>query len=106
MAILTVSFDIHYDNETNYNRIYKALQEAIKKGKNGTQWWSETTSFYVVDAGIETASTFLSRIVRESGARRADDKIVVLDVNTKSAARWGSIQDPTIDSLVPFIQKL
>ena len=106
MATLTVSFDIHYDNEANYDRIYKALQEAIKKGRSNAQWWAETTSFYIVDVDNESASTFLSRIVRESGARRAMDKIVVLDVNSKSAARWGNIQDTTIDSLVLFIQKL
>jgi hypothetical protein len=106
MATLTVSFDIHYDTEANYDRIYKALQEAIKKGRTNAQWWAETTSFYIVDVGIEGASSFLTRIVRESGARRAMDKIVVLDVSSKAAARWGNIQDPAIDVLVPFIQKL
>lgn len=105
MATLTVSFDIHYDTEANYNRVYKALQEAIQKGLPGSKWWAETTSFYVVDA-VEGAATFLTRIVRESGARKSMDKIVVLDVNSKAAARWGAIQDPTIDALVPFIQKL
>lgn len=106
MATLTVSFDIHCDTETNYNRIYKALQESIQKGRSSAQWWAETTSFYIVDGGNEGASTFLARIVRESGARRSMDKIVVLDVNSKAAARWGHIQDLTIDSLVPYIQKL
>ncbi|MBN8993073.1 MAG: hypothetical protein J0H42_32975 [Rhizobiales bacterium] len=105
MATLTVSFDIHYDTEANYDRIYKALNESIRKGLPNSKWWAETTSFYVVDVG-ENAGTFLGRIARESGARRTMDKIVVLDVNTKSAARWGNIRDTTIDVLVPFIQKL
>jgi hypothetical protein len=105
MATLTVSFDIHYDTEANYDRIYTALQNAIKKGRRDNQWWSETTSFYIVDAA-ENAGPFLQRVVRESGMRKTADKIVVLDANAKAGAAWGNITDPTIYALLPFIQKL
>lgn len=106
MAILTVSFEISYTAETasTYDWIYSALNNAIKEGRTPSQWWSESTSYYVVNAGDESARDFATRVWNAAGMRQDKDILVVLDTNVKSGVAWGAIKDKTIYDLLPFLK--
>ena len=103
MATLIVSFDIQWDDDSaEYNRIWKALNEAIRDGLAAHQWWGETTSFYVVNS-TEDARPFAVRVWGTAKMRKAKDRLVVLDANVKAGVAIGKIQDQTIFSLLPFL---
>lgn len=106
MAKLLVSFDIKFEDEHSYNEIYDNLIAAIKKSIGGSRkYWSDTTSFYVIDAS-ESAAQFTQRIAAEGGLRRTKDKLLVLDADVKAGAFWGQTDDQDLFVILPFIQKL
>lgn len=102
---LLVSFEIHWDDSDTYNRLYKATQEAIKEGLSGSQWWAETTAFYVVDSQ-ENSQQFASRVANSARLRKEKDRLLVINMNAEGGAAWGKFEDHTIFSLLPFVKKL
>src|SRR3954471_22215188 len=58
---LLVSFDIKYDNEKDYDAIYKALNASIRKNRTNPQIWCESTSFYAVQTP-ESSEQFARRV--------------------------------------------
>lgn len=102
---LTISFDVLWDDDKTYNRLYKALQEAIQSGLNPSDWWSDTTSFYVVQTS-ENSHQFCNRIVTDAGLREDKDLVLVLNTNGKGGAVWGAVKDATLHTLLTFVKKL
>lgn len=106
MSTLLVTFEIKWETDDKaYNRIYAAVQEAIKEGLNPADWWNETTSFYVVKSD-KTASAFAAHIWNTAKMRMSKDKLLVLDANVKAGRAIGNIEDPTLYSLLPFVKNI
>lgn len=104
--VLLVSFSIGWgasnQEEAEYDAIYKALQEAIKAGLEGSDWWSENTSVYVIRTA-ETPSGFLGRVWRAAKMRSTHDRLLVMDTDGTGGVAFGAFQDKTLFSLVPGI---
>lgn len=104
---LTVSFEIAWSEagDKDYRRIYDALNAAIQEGLSGSDYWLETTSYYVVRT-TESASELLVRVWNASGMRSKKDRILVLDANVKTGAAFGHFTDETVFKLLPFLSRL
>jgi len=84
---LLVTFDIKWEDAPTYDRIYNALQEAIKRGLSEQQWWAETTSFYVVETN-ENSVQLITRVTAAAGMRPAKDKIVAINMNGEGLGQY------------------
>ncbi len=105
MNKLTISFEIEWTDETTYNSIYKKLNEAIQAGLKAPDWWSENTSFYVVQTK-ENSSSFAVRVWNAAGMRKSKDRLLVINTNGEGGAAIGNFKDQTLFSLLPFVKKL
>ncbi|MDP3411225.1 hypothetical protein [Bosea sp. (in: a-proteobacteria)] len=105
MNKLIVTFEIEWTDETTYNSIYEKLNAAIKSGLGAPDWWSETTSFYIVQTK-ENSSGFAARVWNAAGMRKSRDRLVVLNMNGEGGAAVGLIKDQTIFSLLPVVKNL
>lgn len=107
--VLLVSFEIAYEDtekgRSEYNRIYSALNDAIKENLTPLHYWEETTAFVVVSSD-ETASAFLVRVWNEAKMRSTKDRLLVLDSQGKDGAAFGSFEDEDLFTLLPFVKRL
>lgn len=98
-----VSFEVDWSDEDAYQRIYNNLQTAIKDGLKAADWWSQTTSFFIVRTG-EPSADMAARVWRAAGLRKDKDVLVVMNVTSKAGKAYGAISDQTIFSLVPALK--
>lgn len=50
MAVYAISFRVDYDSD--YDRRYEALTDVIRAQASGTQYWEETTSFFLLTSDL------------------------------------------------------
>ena len=94
-----VSFRI--GTEGNYTDRYNNLHQAINE--NGTEWWFETTSFYLVRSELSIDS-FARRLVATIDKRH--DILVIRELNRKRARYAGVITDDDIFIFMDYAKKL
>jgi len=99
-----VSFDIKWENDADaYNKIHAPLQAAIKEDLTGSQWWAETTSFYIVRT-TEGSKAMYARLWSAAKMRLGKDKLLVMNFTSKAGKAGGAIADQTLFSLVPSLK--
>lgn len=103
---LLISFEIEWgDDEAAYNSIWEALNKAVVQNRLPSQWWRETTSFYIVQTS-ENSAQFAKRVWDAAKMRKSKDRLVVINMNGQGGAAVGNVQDNTIFSLLPVVKKL
>lgn len=105
-SALLVSFSIAWGDtkqeQTDYNKIYEALNEALVEGLGASDYWRENTSIYVLYSN-ETPRTLLARVWSAAKMRSNKDRLLVLRLDEVTGASFGNFQDKDLFSLLPSI---
>jgi len=102
---LSVSFEIAWDDDESYRKLYGGLTEAITTNLIPSAYWCETTSFYIVETD-EGPGALAARLWNTAGLRKTKDKLLVLDVKDGSGAAVGEFADQALFDLLPRVERL
>jgi hypothetical protein len=100
-----VAFDIAWDGDAiSYNTIYQPMLAAIKRGLPDEDWWSETSSMFIVKT-TERSAHMHARVWKESEMRVDQDILIVINISPSVGTALGRINNRNIYSLIPELIK-
>jgi hypothetical protein len=106
MAVYWLSFRLKDSDgyERTYNDRLSKLNDELKAScGNGSNWWFETSSFFIFETA-ESIDTIVTRIKRAIAV--AADIVVIRAMDTKTGRVIGRCEDGDIFKLVPYLEKV